>query len=286
MSGQAQMAIPAIIHQTYPTLELPPRLRDNVQRIKALNPRFEHRLYDNDAVRAFLATEYGAGVLDRFDRIGPDYGAAKADFFRYFLIHRVGGLYLDIKSTTTVPLDELLRADDRFILSQWQNRPGESHASWGLYKEVADVPGGEYQQWFIASVPGHPFLQAVMDRVMVNIDAYSPWIHGVGKNGVLRTTGPLTYTRAIHPLIGRYPHRLIADETELGLAYTVMDSQYGHMAVFKTHYSDRHTPVVLPATATSALSARLYALLHGGTVGTLLPMLRRARHGMRAMGAR
>lgn len=270
------MAIPAIIHQIYLSGELPPLLRDNVAQIRAINPDFEHCRYDETVARRFLQEEYGSDVLARFDSINEGYGAAKADFLRYFLLYRTGGFYLDIKSTTNVPLAQVLRPDDRYILSQWRNGPGEIHATWGLYKEVAALPGGEFQQWFIACEPGHPFLKAVMERVLTEIDSYSPWTHGVGKQGVLRTTG-LTYTQAILPLLASQPHRRITNETELGLSYTVLRAQYDHVALFRSHYVGLHTPVIRPATPAAALSARVFGAGHRALHSAVIPGIKRVR---------
>ena len=35
-----------------------------------------------------------------------------ADVFRYLAVYREGGVYLDVKSTVTCPLDEVLSPDD------------------------------------------------------------------------------------------------------------------------------------------------------------------------------
>jgi len=229
--------IPRVIHQTFMSKNLPPELQANVDSLRKLNPGWEHELHDDHDIEAFIRESYGPVVLDYYQRINPRYGAARADLFRYLLLYKRGGVYLDIKSTCTRPLDELLQPGERYILAHWRNQPGELHEGFGIQeKEVAHIAGGEFQQWHIVAAPGHPFLRAVLETVLRNIDNYRPWLHGTGGIGVLRLTGPLAYTLAIHPLLATAPHRLLPNETDLGLQYSV----YGkglHRAAYKTNYS-------------------------------------------------
>lgn len=243
-----EKGIPKILHQTYfsatdePAI-LPPEILQNIERIKALNPNWEHRLYGRDEITRFIGEHYGARILEYFERIDPAYGAARADFFRYLLMYRCGGVYLDVKSTITGALDDFLHADDTFILSQWKNQPQEEFAGWGLHYEVKEIEGGEFQQWHIIAAPGHPFLRAVILQVLTNIDLYIPGLHGVAKNGVLRATGPMPYTLAIAPLLRPDNHRMVSDDAAFPLKYSI----YGydaHFDVFKSHYSRLTIPVV------------------------------------------
>ena len=110
----------------------------------------------------------------------------------------------------------MIRPSDTYILSHWRNAPGEPFEGWGLHPECG--PYGEYQQWHIIAAPQHAFLRATISAVMWNIDNYSIEHHGVGKPGVLRTTGPIAYTKAITPLVDRYEHRLV-DIESLGFVY-------------------------------------------------------------------
>jgi len=240
--------IPKILHQAYfnQTAEpavLPLEIRENIERIKALNPTWQHRLYGRDDITQFIRTHYGEKILQYFERIDPAYGAARADFFRYLLMYQCGGAYLDVKSTTIGPLDDFLQADDTFLLSQWTNQPQNEFAGWGLHYEVREIPGGEFQQWHIIVASGHPFLRAVINQVLTNIDLYIPSLHGVAKKGVLRTTGPMPYTLAIAPLLRPDNHRVVSEDAAFPLKYSI----YGydaHFDVFKSHYSRLIIPVI------------------------------------------
>lgn len=235
--------IPRLLFQTFSQGELPPALARNVEEMRAANPGWTYRLFDGAERRAFILEHYGRGVLALYDQIGEDYGAARADLFRYLLLYRTGGLYLDVKSRFERPIDDVVDGSEGFILSQWRNGPGEPHQGWGLHPELADVPGGEFQQWHVIAAPGHPFLRAVVERVLRGIQLYTARGVDVGWTGVLRLTGPIAYTQAIAPLLGGYPHRRVADETALGLQYSIFE-QSRHKALFGKHYTENLTPVV------------------------------------------
>lgn len=234
--------ISRIIHQVYPTLSLPAPLQANVAAMRSANPGWEHRLYDEAACQAFIAEHYGEVVLDRYLRINPRYGAARGDLVRYLIVYALGGVYLDIKSYFDRPLDSAISEDDAFILAQWSNAPDGDNPGFGFHPDVDDLPGGEYQQWHVIAAPMHPFLRAVIAKVLANIETYRPWRHGVGRNGVFRVTGPIAYTRAILPIVHRHPHKFYADSGMIGLRYSIGEG-YRHLAAFPTHYSLHTEPV-------------------------------------------
>lgn len=225
--------IPKIIHQTVRSkFEMDPVLKENIERIKGLNPDWEHRLYDNEDCRSFIANHCSARMLQLYERISPRYGAARADFFRYLLMYEVGGVYLDIKSTVVRPLSSVLSVDDSFLLSHWDNGPGGRDEGAGKHPRHG-VPN-EFQQWFIVSDARHPFLEAVIEKVAENISRYDALNGGVGASGVLRTTGPIAYTLAIQPILLGCPHRMV-DIHDFGFRYTCFSNDLGR---------DRHRQVI------------------------------------------
>lgn len=246
--------IPPIIHQTYPRLTLPEGLQRNVEELIAANPRWKHRLYDDQAIEDFISAHYPAEVLQSYLRIKPDYGAARADLFRYLAIYRLGGVYLDIKSRFTRPIDDVLRGDEQYVISRWRNRQGGQHQGFGLHPDLAQVAGGEIQQWHVIAAPGHPFLRAVIIRVLSNIDRYRPWWNGVGRIGVFRLTGPIAYTLAIEPLLKLHPCVIVPNEGALALEYSIT-GDYVHGDAFKRHYSLNDTSILELATGPRWLGA-------------------------------
>jgi mannosyltransferase OCH1-like enzyme len=242
-------AIPKVIHQTYPVKAgLAADLSENINHTRALNPQWQYRLYDDADIEVFIVEYYGAAVLDCYRKINPDYGAARADLFRYLLIYALGGVYLDIKARVAQPFEDVITGSDRFILSQWDNDPQGSHPGWGVHPDLADVDGGEYQQWHIIAVAGHPYLKAVIEAVLNNIESYSAFKQGVGRLGVLRVTGPIAYTRAIESVKSMGVARVVDIYADFGIEYSIyqgLDSQKTHGVFFKKHYTGLNSPVVV-----------------------------------------
>lgn len=251
-------SIPKIIHQTFYRSDLPDELQKNVHRLKNLNPGWEYRFYDDNAIIDFLKTNYPPHILNHFESIDSRYGAARADLFRYLLLYKCGGMYLDIKSSATKPLDSVLKEDDEYLLSHWQNKAGEAYEGWGCHEELNYIQNGEFQQWHIISVPGHPFLKAVIETVLQNIKSYNPALHGVGKHGVLRLTGPIPYTLSIIKNLHNCKYRLIDSTADLGLAYSVYDKR-AHTNIFKNHYTALNFPVAKVSFANQLVASLIYS---------------------------
>jgi len=215
------MTIEKHIFQTCPDRHaIRPELAENIEKIKRLNPQWQHTLFDNQAMWQYFEANFDAQIMDMLARVNPKYGVVLADLFRYLVIYNQGGVYLDIKSTMDVPLDEVIRPDDELILSQWRNRLGEEFPSAGLYPELTRIPGGEFQQWHVIASAGHPLLQIVINEVLLNIKNYSPFWFGVGKVGVLRLSGPICYTLSLAPHISRHKARLV-DIQSMGFVYSI-----------------------------------------------------------------
>ena len=247
--------IPRIIHQTFYTRDLPATLQENVDLMRRLNPEWEYRFYDDSDIAKFIQSHYPPEVWRYFERIDSRYGAARADLFRYLLMYKMGGVYLDIKSVVTRPI--ALRKDDLLLLSNWERISGEF--DWGGHYELRNIAAGEYQQWHIVCAPGHPCMKAVIETVLSNIATYDPNLHGVGKKGVLRVTGPVAYTMAIHRIQQEHAHRVVDIKAELGFEYNVYRDQ-SHEKEFKSHYSLQTAPVVKLGWAKRQLT-HLYALM-------------------------
>lgn len=87
--------IPANIFQTWHTKNLPELMSNAIKKIQILNPRFTYNLFDDTDCRNFIKENYNKNILSAFDTLKP--GAYKADLWRYCVLYKKGGIYLDIK---------------------------------------------------------------------------------------------------------------------------------------------------------------------------------------------
>jgi mannosyltransferase OCH1-like enzyme len=87
--------IPFNIFQTWHTKDLPPLMSEAVKKIQYTNPRFNYNLFDDNDCRNFIQENFDPKILHAFDTLKP--GAYKADLWRYCVLFKKGGVYLDIK---------------------------------------------------------------------------------------------------------------------------------------------------------------------------------------------
>ena len=122
------MNIPKKIHFTYTSKdEINPLFADNIKKMESNHPDWETYFYAEKEIIDFILKYYGKKILHYYKKINPAYGPAKADFFRYLLMFKIGGVYLDIKSYSLRNLNEIINSNDKYLLSYW----GKSHPNWG-----------------------------------------------------------------------------------------------------------------------------------------------------------
>jgi mannosyltransferase OCH1-like enzyme len=257
-------SIPRIIHQTAPSLDcLTPEIEESIRRIKNTNKHWEYCFYDDSEMENVIGDCYGSDILSIYRKINREYGAARADLFRYLIIYAKGGVYLDIKSAATRPLDQVILSSDRFILSKWHHQEDGNHNRWGMHQELSIVQGGEYQQWHIIGVSGHPFLKNVIQKVTNNIQNYNVLRNGIGRFAVLRTTGPIAYTLGIESIKHSHPFRETNIRSDFGFVYSVYDelgSGSSHGYFVPKHYSQLRTPLIRKGAIHDHLFTMLYRI--------------------------
>jgi len=246
------MLIPKLIHMTTKSRRhLTEPFIANLERMRNLNPDWTISVYEDEECLEFIRMYFDTDMLHTYRAINPRYGAARADLFRYLLLYQCGGAYLDIKSAATRPLDDVLKPADQYLLAHWDNAPGRPFQGWGVHAETP-YPG-EFVNWCIVAGPRHTFLEHVAGAVQRNIRSYDPSRDGTGKRAVLRMTGPIAYTKAITPLLGSAPARVI-DIDKLGFIYSFFDpdnaifrrtGRLAHEALMPDHYRGIAEPLVL-----------------------------------------
>jgi mannosyltransferase OCH1-like enzyme len=96
--------IPKKIHQIWLGSELPSVYKPLIAKIKSIHPDWEYKLWtDNDVHSMDFSNK------ELFLR-SQNYGQ-KSDILRYEILHRYGGIYLDMDFAALKPMDHLLKFD-------------------------------------------------------------------------------------------------------------------------------------------------------------------------------
>jgi mannosyltransferase OCH1-like enzyme len=140
--------IPLNIFQTWWTKDkLTPSMFQCINIIKDSNPRFNYHLFDDNDCREFIEKNFNSNVLNAYDTLIP--GAYKADLWRYCILYKMGGIYLDIKY---LPIHHFkfinLTEKEHFVLDADKQ---------GIYNAL------------IVAKPGNEILRRAINKVVDNV---------------------------------------------------------------------------------------------------------------------
>ena len=161
--------IPKVVYQTFYTKNLPENVLKVIDNMKKNNPNYQFYLFDDLEIETFIKEEFGGDVYKAFNMMNV--GSAKADLWRYCILYKKGGIYLDIDSENYGEIDNLVTSDDEAIVSR------ESH-------------NGIFLQWCLMFSPNHPILRRCIQKCISNILNKT-------SNDILRLTGPVIFSESV-----------------------------------------------------------------------------------------
>lgn len=139
--------IPLHIYQTWHTLELPQHMKLNADLLKKQNPEFQYHLYNDTMCREFIQTHFHEDVLWAFDKLKP--GAYKADLWRYCILYKQGGIYLDIKFVCDKRFRFIYLTDKEYWV-----------------RDLFHNKHPHVYQALMINMPGNPILKAAIDSIV------------------------------------------------------------------------------------------------------------------------
>lgn len=176
--------VPLKIYLTWETKQLPINMYNNIMLLQKMNPEFDIYLYDNQDRINFIKDNFNQNVLDAYNSLRP--GAYKADLWRYCIIYKYGGVYIDIKYHTYIPLIELIK-DNEFIFANVNS---------GFCKEDS-YNGLEIQSTFFISSPNNKIFINSINEIVLNCKNKDY------RKSSLDITGPCVLTRHINNIHGK-----------------------------------------------------------------------------------
>ncbi len=179
-----QKSIPKKIYQTHKTFEkLPKGMQQTLKRTENMHPNCEYVYYDDQTCDEFIEENFHYRIVNAYKTLVP--GAYKADLFRYCLLYKHGGIYLDASMYCLKSFEDMI----------WSKT--DKH-----YQFVSavdqDQSGGAYNA-FIAAVPKHPIL-----AMAINICVHRIERREYGRS-TLYPTGPYVLGDAINLYLDQKP---------------------------------------------------------------------------------
>ena len=240
--------------------------------MKVLGKQWEQIIYDDKKIEQMLNDENFLGknhkITKAYYMLNEKYGAARSDLFRYLVIYRYGGLYLDMKSCVTKnKIPDIPKGKD-MITSLWDYEEGSERPNSHLF------PGsGEYQNWYIYARPRAPIILDIIERVVqniydlhkkpyLNLEILAEDVPGTlpAKNKVLTTTGPIALTIAV--MNSKNKNTVLIDNKMNKILNYYCDSPDLYDKTSTQHYSKQTEPLVKPLPNAPEIPMTAYFTYH------------------------
>lgn len=228
--------IPQVIHQIWKEQTLPPRYQVLSQSWRQAHPNWQWRLWTNADNLAFVAQHYPELLNCYHDY---PFWIQRVDMIRYLILHRLGGVYVDLDFECFRSIQPLLQDRDCVLSVE-----AEEHKR--IHQRQLIVSNA-----FMAAAPGHLLFAAVINDLCCHRSRET-----VPDRIVLDTTGPMMLTRVLDR---------IGDDT----AVTVLESR--HLCPLSMAEADRLRSTPPDAAIAKKLERAFGMHWHDGTWWRALP---------------
>ncbi|CRK29850.1 Mannosyl phosphorylinositol ceramide synthase CSH1 like protein [Verticillium longisporum] len=181
-----QHAIPRILHQTSATEQIRDDWVKPQQSCKDAYSNFEYMHWTDALARDLIATEY-PWFLDTWDNY--PFPIQHADSLRYFVLHRYGGIYLDMDTwcNASIPIHQIEAAGGKDL---------------SVFKSTS--PTGVSNDLMITTAR-HPIFEAVIKRLVFYNKITRPWSSIQPHTAVMMSAGPLFLTLVLKSYLLQLP---------------------------------------------------------------------------------
>jgi len=176
-----------------------------IESIKKHNPNHNVYFYDDIACNEFFAREFPPDYQNTFKKI--KHGAHKADFFRYCIIYKYGGYYID--------MDNIIKTDVSDITNNCSMVTCLITGRAKQYRNDNLYSGKHIHQGLLASAPKSKIIQKLIEHMIQN------------PKPVETSYAPLAYHMYV-----RYFYKLLLDHTNNTQLYVNSTYNIGNESVY------------------------------------------------------
>ena len=173
--------VPLIVYRSWMTNDLPVGMKAAVDKTISMTPEFDNEFYSDADCLKFLQENYKdePNVANSFRSLKP--GAFASDFWRYCILYKKGGVYLDVKMELHFPLSDILTKYPKIFIGNIPFDPASP-----------DNPLEQVWNGFMSSPPGNPVFRACIDEIVESCKTQNY------RRDPLDITGPTHLWRMIH----------------------------------------------------------------------------------------
>ena len=169
--------IPKNIFQSWYTKKLPLFIENKINNMLKMNPTYNYKLYIDEEIDSFVTDNFPGEIADCYNKLNII--VAKVDFWRYLILYKYGGIYLDMDSAINISLDKLINHDDEAIITAEKNP-------------------NMFVQWALIFNKDHPILKETIEQIIDNIK------NNKFPNDIHKMTGPAVFSKAINNIHNKY----------------------------------------------------------------------------------
>ncbi|KAK3615145.1 hypothetical protein LTR22_027546 [Elasticomyces elasticus] len=183
------------------------------------NPGCRYELFTDESARTYVQDKYAGrkDIIQLFDNMHEP--VLRADYIRYLTLLAEGGVYSDVDTECTSPVEDWIPVEYRnltglFLGIEYDARNEEIRGDFDLKVQLC--------QWTFASRPGNSALKHVVDRITQALKDYSvgnpTMLVGQEKvRDIMYLTGPRIFTQAILEAMGEQVGHRVVDEDIMNL---------------------------------------------------------------------
>jgi mannosyltransferase OCH1-like enzyme len=139
--------IPAVIYQTGYSKKVSKKIGSIINMNLENNPEFDYYFYDDNDCLNFIKDNYSIDVVNAYTKLKP--GAFKADLWRYCILYKNGGIYIDVKFIIKTPLIKYL----------------QTHST----SFVADIDDDKIYNAILIAPPKLDIFKKAIDNIVINV---------------------------------------------------------------------------------------------------------------------
>jgi mannosyltransferase OCH1-like enzyme len=199
--------IPRNIFQAWHSNNLPNSVKFCIENIKRCNPNFNHYLYDEEQCREFIKEHFSEDILKAYDSIVP--AAIKIDLWRYCVLYKYGGIYLDVKYFCVNGFNFNYLLDKEYFC-----------------KDIKDSGSGIYNAIIICK-PNNEIMKKCIDEVVKNVNNKFYGNNGLEPSGPLMVKNFFT-NNEFDKLKLNLNVEYIKDKTKININYNIFSILHFH----------------------------------------------------------